>query len=467
MVGPLPLTPCAAVRRHTPGYWRFYWPLTLMGIARLAGRLAQNYALLSRESGVRELAAFTLALSVYAPFLAALVFVPQMSNVLVRGPVSRRDSLRFVLAACIVLTLGPLVLAWTPLGPPALSAVYDLPAGRIRLLTSYLRWFTPLVLLGGTGEYFVGLLVQMKRTGTVTLLRFLDLAVLAGILATGSALGWSAVSTVGLSLLAPRAAHFVLAASLALAWHGQGKRERDRRLPLREVAGFFMPMAGTSLLFVLTRPIIHAFLARLNPGADRALPDTETMIAALGLAFSFTMLFHSALNQFRNLFATFGREDPEGVRRFMVRVTAVVGAAFVMAVATPVARTFLQHLQDAEGETLRMGTQALWGLCLVPVAIAWRNYYHGLAMVHRRTGRMLAGAVMRNVAVAVCAAGLLQTQAYGHVTAAAMLPVGFAAEAATVMWWGRSWNGGSGQGPGLRPPIGRPPQRPEADRPPN
>ncbi len=79
-----------------------------MGLARL-----------SRESGVRELAAFTSALSVCAPFLAALVLVPQMPNVLVRGPTSLRDSLRFVLAACVVLTPGPLVLAWTPLGPPA------------------------------------------------------------------------------------------------------------------------------------------------------------------------------------------------------------------------------------------------------------------------------------------------------------------------------------------------------------
>ncbi len=409
-------------------YWRFYWPLALMGVVALSGRLAQNYALMAYPEGSAKLAAYALAIALVAPFRAALVFVPQMSNVMVRGPRSMRCSFRHLLAACGFLTLPVALLGWTPLGRLVLPVIYNVTPRQIHHMVSYLRWLTSLVAFFGIGRYFTGLLVQARRTGLVTVLRVLHLCLVVGTLLVGRRLGWSPVTTISLSLILPEGLLAALSALGTALLHEHARPQEDRPIPLAEMAAFFLPMAGTAVLFAFTRPIIYAFLTAL-PGS----PDgpVEAMVAAVALASTFAMVFQGAVNQFRNLFATFGRQDPRGVSRFMLRVAGLLTVLMVLAVATPAARLFLRHLQNARAQTLTMATQAVLPLCLVPLIICWRNYNHGLAMVRRRTGLMFAGGIMRNVSVLACAALLTMAGGYNHVTAAAMLPVAFGAEALT------------------------------------
>jgi hypothetical protein len=420
-------------------YWQFYWPLTLMGMAVLLGRLAQNYVLLDYPRGVQELAVFALAYAAFGPFRAGLIFVPHMTNVLVRGPKSLRAALRFVASVCLLLTVPIVLLAWTPLGPLILPRIYDIGTERIARLVLYLRYLSPLIFVFGLSHFFVGLLVQARRTGTVTALRVLEVALVVAVLAVGLRLGWEPVLTISLSIIVPRCAHLLLSGAFVLLLHHHASPEKDEPLPQRRIAAYFLPMLGTSVLFAVTRPIVFAFLTSLNPSGDPALPDVDAMVAGVSLAFTFTMIFHAAVNQFRHLFVTFGKRDPTGVRRFMVRVTGVVTVLLVAAALSPVAETFFRLLQGATGRTLRMATQAMLPLCLVPAAICFRNYYHGIAMVHRRTGGMAVGSVMRNLSVLVLAALLTAVGWYNHVWAAAMLVVGFASEATTVMLWTRGW----------------------------
>lgn len=410
-----------------------------MGVVLLSGRLAQNFVLLHYEAGVEELAVYALALAVFGPFRAALTFVPQMTTVVVRGPRSLRDSLRFVVVISLILTAPLALLAWTPLGAKLLPLIYDVSPDRIDRMLLYMRWFTPLVLFQGLSRYGVGLLVQARRTGTVTALRALELGLLVGTLVLGMSLGWHPVLTISMSLVLPRLVHMALAGTLAAVFHHHREPEEDRPLELRELLAFFLPMAGTSLLFSLTRPIIYGFITSLNPAGDPSLPNVDSMVAAVTLASTFTMIFQGAINQFRHLLTTYGTDDLPGVRRFMLRTTAIVTGLMVLTVASPLAGLFFRHLQGATGNTLEMARQAVWVCCLVPVVICWRNYYHGQAMVHQRTGGMLAGGVMRNASVAVAAACLTAGGLYNHITAAAMLPLAFGSEAATVMLFTRSW----------------------------
>jgi len=407
-----------------------------MGVVVLGGRLAQNYVLLGYESGVRELAVFALALAVFGPFTAGIGFTPQMANVLVRGPRSFRAALRFLVTLCAVFTMPLVLLAWTPLGGHLLPHIYSVDAESQRLILTYLRYLTPLILISGVSNFLVGLLVQVHRTGTVTVLRGVHLALTAGILALGVRDGWDPVINLSLSLLVPAGAHLLLAAVLLAVFHEHRALEEDRSLPQREVLRFFGPMAFTSVMFTLSRPIIFGFITAMGGGAPGRL---ENMVAGLSLAFSVNMIFQSAVNQYRNVFVTFGRDDREGVRAFMVRSAGLVTALMVLFVATPAAGLFLRHLQGATGETLMMARQALYVLILVPPVVAVRNYYHGLAMVHRRTGAMVAGAFMRNVSILVLALVLMALGRCNHLWGAAMLATGFGAETVTVIAMTRGW----------------------------
>jgi len=66
--------------------------------------------------------------------------------------------------------------------------------------------------------------------------------------------------------------------------------------------------------------------------------------------------------------------------------------------------------------------------------VTLRNYFHGIAMVKRETGPMGAGAVARNVASYVAAAVLLPLGRLNHVSAAAILLLGFVAETLMVIF---------------------------------
>jgi hypothetical protein len=427
------------VGARTHHYWHFYWPLTLMGVVMLAGRLAHNYVLLGYPEGVGELAIFALARAVYLPFQASLIFLPQMATVLVRGRQSLRACLRFMLTVCLLLSLPVVVMGWTPFGRTFLTWIYDVPPERIARIVLYMRFFTPLIMLWGFSQIFTGLLVQARRTRLVTGLRMLDVSLLVGFLALGVRLGWEPVLTIAVSILVPRVVSVIVGGlCVALLYHHRAP-ENDRALGQREILAFYFPMMVSALLFALTRPLIFAFLTALNPGGEPGLPDVDSMVAACSLAFTFNMLFHQCMNQFRHLFVTFGREDRSGVRRFMRRVTVAVTGIMLVVVLTPIAGWFLRGVQGASGITLEMAVQALHPLLIVPMAIALRNYYHGIAMVHRRTASMAIGSAMRNLSVLIAAAVLFRLGLYNHVAAAGMLGLAFIAEATTASILIRRW----------------------------
>lgn len=413
-----------------------------MAAAVFCGRLVQNYVLLHYEEGVRELAVFALALAFIGVFQSTLAFAPQMANVLVRGPKSFRSSFRFLIGTSVVFTVPIVLVAWTPLGARIMPVVYRVSDDDIRLILLYLRYFAPLVLLGGVSLFFEGLLVQARRTGIVSTLRMGNLGVLIGMLLAGSRAGWSPVLTLSLSLVVPLVCHTVATGMLALRFHVRHSGAEDRLLTVREIASFFLPMVATTIMFTLTRPIIFGFLTASAGTGEGGAGRAEAMIAGLSLAFNFNMLFQATVNQFRNLSVTFGTRDLPGLRRFMKRVTIVVALAMAVSVASPLARLFMRYLQGASGAALDVACQALWPLIAVPVVIAFRNYYHGLAMVRRRTVAMAAGGVARNLVIVLCGPVLLALGWYNHVAAAAMLVTGFVAEAATVFRLARSNRGG-------------------------
>jgi hypothetical protein len=417
-------------------YWRFYWPLSLMGVVSLAGGLAQNYVLLGYESGVRELAVFALALAVVSIFAAGTAFTSQMANVLVRGPLSMRSAVRFMVTLCILFSLPLALMGWTPLGRLVLPLVYNVSEENLTLIVRYLRYLSPLVLVGGASGFQIGLLVQARRTGVVTALAVTQLGLTVGTLAAGVRFRWDPVVALSLSMLVPAAANLVLTTVLQLAYHTHAALGEDRALRQREIAAFFLPLVFTALLFTLSRPIILAFITAQERGD---LVGVETTVAAVSLAWSFNVIFQSAANQFRDFFITFGRRDLAGVRRFMARTTVVLTCLMLFVVATPLGTLFLRYLQGATGETLRMAREAMWVLVFVPPIIAWRNYFHGLTLIHRRTGGMTAGSFMRNVAILATAWLLTALGWFNHVAAAGTLVVGFAVEALTVTLVTRGW----------------------------
>ncbi len=408
-----------------------------MGIVMVVGRFVQNYALLDYEEGVRELALFSLAGGIFHPFGAVLIFVPQMTNVIARDASSLRACLRFVVLGGLGVTFPVSLIAWTPLGPMVVPHIYDIGAEPVERIVLYLRFLTPLHLVAAINYFCVGLLVQAHRTGTVTAVRVANLSTLTCLLAVGLRFSWSPVTTICVSWIAAETVS--LAAGASLAWRYQrypaNRTDGQPSATVANILSYFWPMSVTTCMFALTRPIIFAFVTLAYTEATVA----ESIIVALSLVFSFSFVFGSMINQFRHVMVTFGGDDPGGALRFMTRATIGVTGLLLLACVTPFSMWFFVELQRAPHDVAAMAWQGMWAVALWPAIMAWRNYYHGLAMVHRRTLSMAVGGILRNTTVIISCAALCAMREFNHVTASFMIVFGFASEAATVTVLVRRW----------------------------
>ena len=401
-------------------YLKFYWPLALTGLVLLLSRQFQNGVLARYPDAVRELAIYAFASGVFFILNAALVFVPQMANVLARSPRAHRVCLRFTLAACLLLSVPLVLLAFSPAGEALLAWIYGIEGATLQAVVKYLRYLLPLILIHGLRQYYTGMLVQAKRTGTVTILNVVYVAAVIGLLILGLTRRWQPVTTLALAQVVASAIYLVLAFCLYVALYRFPAARDRRKLTYREALSFFWPVATTSTMFALSRPIIYAFVART--------PSSLTGVAALRVGFDFAMIFHSPLNQLRHFFVTFRRDDPAGKRKFVAWVTLGLTVLMLAVAATPVSGLVFRGLLNVHGEVLHMARHVLLILCLMPLIVTVRNAFHGGLMNRRRTNGMAVGGICRLLAIyAACwvlhAAGWLN-----HAAAAGVLLLGFAAE---------------------------------------
>lgn len=406
-------------------YHRFYWPLALTGVVGVLAQQMQNATLARYPNAAYELATFALAAGLFHLFDAALIFTPQMVTVLARSPASARLCRKFIWRVGLLMTAPVALLAFPPLGRPMVGRLFRISGAQLDDVITYLGLLAPNILLLGFRHYYVGRIVQAKRTGWVTALNVLQVSVVGVGLILGRALGWRALFTLAVAALSASVIHLIGAASIAARLGESHAIAEERPLTMRAILEFFWPVALTSVMFSLTRPILYLFIARLSSPAP--------VIASMRVGFDFAMLFQNLINQFRHLFVTFGPEHFLGIRRYMYRITGMVVFGMALVAWTPLSDAVLGGVIGLEEEVLQRSRQVLGVMCLLPALIAWRNYYHGLAMVRQRTGPMGLGGVLRNGATYLGAAGLFAIGALNHVTATFVLLSGFVVETLTVI----------------------------------
>jgi hypothetical protein len=405
-------------------YWRFYWPLALTGAAMVLAGQFQNGILARYPEAVTELAIFALAGGLFGLFHAAVNFVSQMSNVYARSRHGLVTCLTFVLLASGVLSIGMAALAFTRVGPWFIGVVYDVDVVVIARIVDYLQLFIPLMLIDGIRQFLVGLLVQNRLTGQVTILNLVQMGTMIAALLAGFSLDLSAPHVlVGAQILSACTHLAGLLYVVNRNYRMPGEPEHES-VGLRELFGFFLPVATTGIMFAISRPVLYALIART--------PDAIISIAALRVGFDLASLFQMTANQFRHFFVTFGAGELPSKRLFMLLIGAGIIGVMLLVVATPVSRFLLADLIGIEGRVLAFAREVLLLMSLLPALILWRNYYHGLLMVARKTSGMALGGIIRVVGIYVVGQALLLVEALDHRTATLILLMGFLLEAVVV-----------------------------------
>jgi hypothetical protein len=401
-------------------YWSFYWPLAITGTTTILASQFQNGTLARYPDASRELALFAYASRLFFFCRAAFVFVPQMSNLLARSRQSHRVCLTFLVGVSVVFTAPLLVLGLSDPGATLVSFLFDIEGDDLATVRSYLRFLAPLVLVDGLRQYGLGLVIQKQATRVVTLLNVVEIGVTLALLVLGVRLEWTAVATLVVSQWGSWGVHLGLLGLFLLRRYGSTPSPA-KRLTYSEANRFFWPVALTSLMFAVSRPILYAFVSRT--------PTSVASVAALRVAFDVALFFHQPLNQFRNLYATFGTSDLEGLKRFQTEVVLAMTAAMVVVSATPLDTMILSRLLGLEGQVLRYTEQAVRVMCFLPLVVGYRNYFHGIALARLTTGSMASAAVLRVVAIYAAAATAGALGLLDHAWASSILVLGFGVEA--------------------------------------
>ena len=407
-----------------------------MGAINMCGRIAQNYALLDFQEGVRELANFTLALSLFFPIQGLTNFLPQMSAVMIDGHRSFRSV--FVFTICVVICMMGMLsfLAFSEAGHAFINSFYQVGEENLKSIRSYFVLLLPSPPFMAFSQLFMGVVIKAKSTLTLTLNRALSLGSMVLVLAVGLQMGSEARYVLSLSVLIPNIVSMILML-ISYLWKGRViTKEPGESKKQLELFQFFWPMALTTFMFTFSRPIIFNIVG-MSP--ELSTEEKELTIAALSLAFAFGMIFHVAINQFRNVSVAFANDSNKQVIRFMIQSTFVVTALMLIVQVTPLAELFLRRLQGAEGRLLEMARNALWPLILVIPIVAWRNYYHGIVMNKKKTTIMGLASVARNVMIFLTGYGLLKMGMLDAVSACGLILVGFATEGALATIVVKRW----------------------------
>ena len=419
--------PATSARTPSPDlgvYWRFYWPLAITGAIGVVAVQFQNGALARYPEGTQELAIFALAQGVFALFRAATDFIPQLVTRFARGAEARRVTLRYVIGLCAGCAVAIELIGQSSLSAAAISRFFGVEGYFLLRVLAYLCLLAPLMLVEGVRMACVGMLVQRHLTGRVTFLNVvflvavalsLVIALLAELPATIALIGAQGIGS-GL-----HAALGVLLVRRSLRSEGASDDVPD----VARLTRFFVPVATTGLMFALTRPLLYAFVART--------PEGVVSIAALRIAFDFTFFFQQASNQFRHFFVAFGLDDLAGKRRFMGRVTVGITALMLLVAATPLGEWLLRAGLGVDGDVLERARQVILVMCLLPLVIIVRNYYHGILMVAEQTAGMATGGILRVLLVAGASAAFAAAGLLDHLLAAWIMLAGFGIETLEVL----------------------------------
>ena len=279
----------------------------------------------------------------------------------------------------------------------------------------------PMILLNGQRHYFSGLLVQAKLTGWMTVINFTYLGVVVVALLTGLAL---AIKPTFVVVGSEALGVIVMLALLLFAryrlYRPPEKLEHEN-VTYRELLNFFIPVSTTGVMFALSRPVLFAFVART--------PDGIATIAALRVAFDFSMIFQQAANQFRHFFISFGFDDLSSKRRFMGIICAGITATMLVYALTPLYQWVWGTVMGLPAELISIARDATLIMCLMPVIIIYRNYFHAHLMMMRRTGGMAYGSILRVIGIYASAQLFFSLGWLSPINASSILILGFVIEA--------------------------------------
>jgi hypothetical protein len=423
-------SPSARSRPSLHRAFTAWWPLAtswllmaleLPALSAVVARLPDPRIHLAAYGGV----VFPLALIVESPVIMLLA----ASTALSRDADSYRRLHRYMTAAGAGLTALHVLVAFTPLYDLVAAGLLGAPAEILEPARLGLRIMTPWTWSIAYRRFHQGVLIRFGRSRTVGIGTAVRLSADGLVLAAGFLAGTFpgiAVATAAVAAGVVSEAVFVgLRARPIVRGPLQQAPPPQQPIAFLPFLRFYVPLAMTSLLLLLSQPLGAAAMSRM----PRALDSLAVWPVVSGVIFIFRSL-GMAYNEVVVALVDTPRAQEE-LRRFTVLLLAGTSLALALMVSTALARFWFQGLSGLPPRLADLALRALWIALPIPGLTVLHSWYQGILVNSRHTrGVTEAMACFLLIAVGVLLAGMRWGQFDGLFVAVAALGAGAAAQAA-------------------------------------
>ena len=413
-----------------------WWPLAaswvlmsieLPALSAVVARLENPEINLAAYGGV----VFPLALIIEAPIIMLLA----ASTALSKDTASYQLVRRFMMIASAVLTGIHILVAFTPLYYVVVDRIIGAPQEIIEPARIGLMIMTPWTWSIAYRRFNQGVLIRFgySRSITVgTLVRlFADLLILFGGYLIGSfpgivvATSAVAAGVISEAIYVGIVVRPVVRTDLHLAPAVQPVLTR------KEFYAFYIPLAMTSLLFLLSQPIGSAAMSRL--------PLSIPSLAVWPVLGGFLFILRSMGVAFNEVVVALLDEKHSyyNLRRFTVILAAGTTVLLVLLAATPLSTWWFRDIMGLSDGLTALSRSAVWLALPIPAVNVLQSWFQG-ALVHGRKTRGVTEATIIYLITsgAVLGAGVIWGWTAGIYIAIAALTLSMSAQ--TTWLWVRS-----------------------------
>lgn len=415
---------------------RAWWPLAgswllmameLPAVGAIMARLPDPKISLAAYGGV----VFPLSMIIEAPIIMLL----SASTALSRDLASYLLLRRFMLRAGFVLTALHAAIAFTPLFDVVVGGIINPPEPVLGPARTGLMIMTFWTWSIAYRRFHQGVLIRFGRSHLVGIGTLVRLGTNILVLAFGFLHGRIpgiivGASAVGLGVLA-EAVFIGIVARPTLRGDLRAAPRIEPPLDWRAFFSFYIPLALTSLLMLLTGPMISAAVSRMPRALDSlavwpVLNGMTFLLRSLGLAFNEVVV--AMLDR--------PRAAPM-LRRFAGALALSTSALLLLVALTPLARIYLHDISGLSDDLTSLAAGAVILVAVMPGLGALQSWYQG-TIVHSRRTRGVTESVLIGLLAnsAMLLAGLMHGAVPGLYAGLAAMVTGTAAQ--TVWLWWRS-----------------------------
>lgn len=374
--------------------------------------------------------AFSLAWIVEAPIMMVLT----ASNTLVRCRESLHALRRFTYTLNAMLTVVMALMVVPPVFA-RLAGLMDLPAEIARLAHMATAVLLPWPAAIGYRRFYQGILVRAGLTRRVaygTVVRLGAMSVAAAVLALASPLPGAVIGGIALTagVLAEAAASRWMSWPLIRQIQATPRPADQEPLTTASIVRFYYPLALTSVLSLITLPVITFFM-----GHSRRPIDS---LAALPVINAFVFLFRSGAFAYQEVAVALTglrREHEPEIRRVSRLIGGVASAVLALVALTPLSRVWFESLSGLTPAMASFVIGPVRLLLILPALEYLLAVQRSSLILARRTRLVTIGTAIEalgiSLTLAVCV-GVIDM--IGAVAAAIALMVGRVAANVFLEW---------------------------------